>query len=79
MKALAELFYDKNYINTDFTNVHFVEKSKGLLSISVSILKFEVLDNDYVLLRCHNGKITTNVLLDEPNELSKERKKAFQF
>jgi hypothetical protein len=79
MKALAELFYDKNYINTDFTNVHFVGKSKGLLSISVSILKFEVLDNDYVLLRCHNGKIISNVLLDEPNELSQERKKAFQF
>ncbi|MDP3927506.1 MAG: hypothetical protein Q8R57_00640 [Bacteroidota bacterium] len=79
MKVLMELFHDKNYINKDYSDLHFVDKEKGLLSLSANIIKFEILDADYVLVRCQNKKISAQVTFEEQAEPKEEPKKAFQF
>lgn len=79
LKILMEVIQDKHYINKDFTEVHFVEKTKGLLSLSVNVMKFELLDTDYILIRCHNGKLHYNPAYEETELVQTEPKKSFQF
>lgn len=79
LKILMEVIQDKHYINKDFSELHFVDKSKGLLSLSANVMKLELLDKDYLLLRCHNGKINANAAYEQVESVQTETKKSFQF
>jgi hypothetical protein len=78
MSGLVSHFQDKNFVKNDFTNIHFIEKSKGILSLSVSLLKFDMLDADYVILRCYQTKLTPNYTVEE-NSAAGPMKRHFQF
>lgn len=79
-KLLMSECQNKNYINKDFDNLHFVEKGKGLLSLSANVLKYELLDKDYLVIRCHSGLITAQATFEDANTSSLPNgKRPFSF
>lgn len=79
MNVLVELFKDNTYASKDFTDIHFIGKNKGLLSLSVHCMKFEILDNDYVILRCYQSKILANTAIEGQISSGNISKRNFQF
>lgn len=78
-KILQNEHQNKNYINKDFENIHFIEKSQGLLALSANIMKYELLDSDYLLISCFNSKVTGSSAREEKEPIPQESKRPFQF
>ena len=79
VNELVELFKESSKVNKDFTNIHFIEKNKGLLSLSVHCMRFEILDIDYVILRCYQSKILASAALEDSISAGNISKRNFQF
>lgn len=80
-KLLMSECQNKNYINKDFDNIHFVEKGKGLLSLSANVLKYELLDKEYLLISCHSEIVTAQATFEDANtaSLPPSGKRPFSF
>ena len=79
-KLLITECQNKNYVNKDFENIHFVEKGNGLLSLSANVLKYELLDKEYLLIRCHSELVTSQLVfedIDTPNPANVKRPFSF--
>ncbi|OYU95072.1 MAG: hypothetical protein CFE21_12255 [Bacteroidetes bacterium B1(2017)] len=64
------------YINRDFKDIHFVEKNGGLLALSANIMKYELLEKDYLIIRLHSEKVVGSVTFEQSQA---EPKRNFQF
>ncbi len=68
---------DKHYINKDYSNIGFIKKDQNTVSLDVNVMKYELLEKDYLLIRCHAKQ--TEELVSEKVEKSIEEKKLFTF
>ena len=77
-KKVMEENANKNYVNHDFPELHFIDKNKQLLNLSANILRYELLEKDYLIIRCNNAKISGNAV-NETTQEPKVTKRNFQF
>ncbi len=78
-KLLQDANENKQYINRDFSDLHFVDKSRGLLSFAANVMRLEMLDKEYILVRLHAHKIAGSSVDEEMDTSKKETKRNFQF
>lgn len=78
-KQINSEHQNKQYVNHDYESIHFVEKGHGLLSLSANIMKYELLDNDYLIIRCHSNEIKGSAAFEPSESVVIEKKRPFQF
>ncbi len=78
-KQLLDANENKQYINRDFDGLHFVDKGRGLLSIAANVMRMELLDKEFILIRLHAEKVTGSSASEEMEASNKETKRNFQF
>lgn len=78
-KLLIDANENKQYVNRDFPDLHFVDKSRGLMSFAANVMRLEMLDKEYILFRLHADKISGGSAVEEMEVNKKDSKRNFQF
>lgn len=79
-KRILEEHANLKYINRDYAGLHFLDKGRQVLSLSVNVMRYELLDHDYLLVRCSTEKVVGKPVFEESDSPSPGPvKKSFQF
>ena len=77
-KAIQEQKANKDYVNHDFSDLHFIDKNQQLMRLSANVMKYELLENHYLIIRCNNAKVSGNAPVETSPE-TKITRRSFQF
>lgn len=69
---------DKHYINKDFENIGFIKKNLESVTLNVNVMKYELLEKDYLIIRCRSDQIADRSS-DKKEKSSGEEKNLFTF
>ncbi len=77
-KAIQEQNANKDYVNHDFSDLHFIDKNQQLMRLSANVMKYELLEKHYLIIRCNNAKVSGNAPVETSPE-TKTARRSFQF